>query len=247
MTPLDWLLVGRFLAATLGIAAYYARRGSRSTAEFFASGRAMPWWLAGTSMVATTFAADTPLAVTELVAQNGVSGNWLWWNLLAGGMLTTFFFANLWRRSGVLTEVELIELRYGGKAAAFLRPFKAVYLGFFMNALVIGWVNLAMITIISGFFGVTPEMALLWTGIAMLLVALYSALSGLLGVVVADMVQFGIAMLGSIALAVFVLNSDEIGGMNGLKAQLPESAFSFFPSVGDAGSAEVLNISLGAF
>src|SRR5690606_2602671 len=124
MTPLDWLLVGLFLAATLGIAAYYARRGSRSTAEFFASGRAMPWWLAGTSMVATTFAADTPLAVTELVAQSGVSGNWLWWSAALGGVLTVVFFARLWRRSGVLTDVEFVELRYHGQAAAWLRGVK---------------------------------------------------------------------------------------------------------------------------
>lgn len=246
MTPLDWLLVGLFLAATLGIAAYYARRGSRSTAEFFASGRAMPWWLAGTSMVATTFAADTPLAVTELVAQSGVSGNWLWWSAALGGVLTVVFFARLWRRSGVLTDVEFVELRYHGQAAAWLRGVKAVYFGLFMNAAIVGWVTLAMETVLDVLFpgmrlfgaerfsllGLEVGAPMATVGLLLILTAAYSLLSGLWGITVTDAFQFVVAMAGSVALAWFALDLPEIGGLGGLVARLPETTFRFFPVVG---------------
>ena len=155
MSPLDWVIVLAVLGLTLGLAAVFARRASRSTDEFFAGGRSMPWWLAGTSMVATTFAADTPLAVAELVAQSGVAGNWLWWYAALGGMLTVFFFARLWQRSGVLTDVEFVEMRYAGPPAAWLRGVKAVYFGLFANAIVIGWVVLAMSTVFRVLF---PDM-----------------------------------------------------------------------------------------
>lgn len=230
----------------IGAGLWATKKSGKDLSSYFLGGRNLPWWMAGISMVATTFAADTPLAVTELVAANGISGNWLWWNLLAGGMLTTFFFANLWRRSGVLTEVELIQLRYGGKPAKFLRPFKAVYLGLVMNVLIIGWVNLAMVTILSGFFGIPESTALLYTALTMLAVTVYSAFSGLMGVVITDNIQFIIAMTGSIALAYFVLDSPEIDGIAGLKAQLPESAFSFFPEINNSDS-DVLSITAGAF
>lgn len=246
METLDWVLFGLLAAIMIGAGLWASGKSGKDLNSYFLGGRNLPWWMAGVSMVATTFAADTPLAVTEMVHDSGISGNWLWWNLLAGGMLTTFFFANLWRRSGVLTEVELIQLRYGGKPAAMLRPFKAVYLGLVMNVLIIGWVNLAMVTILSGFFDIPESTAFLYTGITMLAVTLYSAFSGLLGVVITDNIQFIVAMTGSIALAVFVLNSPEIGGIEGLKAQLPESAFSFFPEVGSE-DADVLTISSAAF
>ena len=129
MQTLDWLIVGTYFIASAYVGVYYARRAGGSLQDFFLSGRNLPWWLAGTSMVATTFAADTPLAVTELVAKNGIAGNWLWWNFVFGGMLTVFFFARLWRRAGILTDVEFAELRYSGKPAAFLRGFRSIYLG----------------------------------------------------------------------------------------------------------------------
>ncbi|RKY47154.1 MAG: sodium:proline symporter, partial [Candidatus Neomarinimicrobiota bacterium] len=141
---MDIAVIVAFFAVIFGIAIYYSRKAGENTGEFFLSGRNLPWYLAGTAMVATTFAADTPLAVTELVARNGIAGNWLWWNMAIGGMLTVFFYARLWRRAGIMTDVEFVEMRYSGKAAAFLRGFRALYLGLFMNIIVLGWVHLAM-------------------------------------------------------------------------------------------------------
>lgn len=141
---LDWTVVAVYFALVFGIAIYFYRRSGENTNDFFLSGRNLPWWLAGTAMVATTFAADTPLAVTELVAKNGIAGNWLWWNLAIGAMLTVFFFARLWRRAGIMTDVEFTEMRYSGKPAAVLRGFRALYLGIFMNTIVMGWVHKAM-------------------------------------------------------------------------------------------------------
>src|SRR5437868_3984492 len=142
---IDWIIIIAYLLLSLAIGLYFKDKASKSLTDFFLGGRNLPWFVAGVSMVATTFAADTPLAVNELVGQYGISGNWLWWNMLFGGMLTTFFFARLWRRAEILTEVEFIEFRYSGKPAAFLRGFKAVYLGLFMNTLNIGWVNVALV------------------------------------------------------------------------------------------------------
>ncbi len=200
-------------------------------------------------MVATTFAADTPLAVTEMVGENGISGNWLWWSFLAGGMLTTFFFAKLWRRAGVLTETEFIELRYSGKIAAILRGFKAVYLGLIMNVLIIGWVNLAMITIIQEFFGLGIETTYIIIAFSMIFAAFYTSLSGIWGVAVTDVIQFTLAITGTIVLAVIVVNSDEVGGIAGLKSNLPASTFNFFPTVGQENSqpGSTMALSLGAF
>ncbi|MGI8893073.1 MAG: sodium:solute symporter family transporter, partial [Bacteroidia bacterium] len=248
---LDWLIIILFLLISLIIGLRYRKIAGKSMADFFVGGRRMPWFIAGVSMVATTFAADTPLAVTELVSKNGISGNWLWWNFLLGGMLTTFFFARLWRRSGVLTEVELIELRYSGGEAAFLRGFKSIYLGLFMNVLIIGWVNLALMTLLKVFFGI-PDEDLLWYAFAgMLITAFYSSLSGIWGVAVTDFFQFTIAMIGTIILAFIVVGSDQVGGMTGLKTQLPEWSMSFFPNIGASASAgdvaTTLTISAGAF
>lgn len=232
---IDWLIISGFLILSIGISFRYKKLGESGLSGFFLGGRNMPWYLAGLSMVATTFAADTPLAVTELVAQGGIAKNWLWWNALAGGLLTTVFFTRFWRRSGVLTEVEFIDIRYSGKAARFLRGFKAIYLGLFINAMIIAWVNQAFMALVQVFFDV-PQADLVWiTAGAMLFVFLYSSISGLKGIAVTDAVQFIIAIVGCIILAVIVLYSSEIGGISGLKEKLPDSAFRFFPSI-DSGT-----------
>jgi len=251
LKTIDWLIIILYAAIAVYIGFRYRNRAGRSLSDFFLGGRKLPWYIAGISMVATTFAADTPLAVTEMVSQHGISGNWLWWNMLIGGMLTTFFFADLWRRANVLTELEFIELRYSGKPAAFLRGFKSVYLGLFLNVLIISWVNLALMSILQVFFDI-PSGHLIWyVAAAMVIASFYSALSGLLGVAVTDAIQFVIAMVGSIVLAVIVLSTEQVGGISGLKEQVPDWAFNFFPHIGrQAGGGDVaatLTISLGAF
>jgi len=187
-------------------------------------------------MVATTFAADTPLAVAELVAQNGIAGNWIWWNFAFGGILTVFFFARLWRRAGIMTEVEFAEIRYSGKSAKFLRGFRAVYLGLIMNVIIMGWVNKALATILVGLFDISEDKVYFYVFACMLIVAFYSALSGLWGVVVTDAFQFVIAMTGSIILAIIVANSSVVGGIAGMQEKLPEFVFNFFPTITDAQS-----------
>src|SRR5262250_1031777 len=157
LSILDWSVIAAYFLFNLGIGIYYARRATGSTSEFFLSGRNVPWWLAGTSMVATTFAADTPLAVTGMVARGGIAGNWLWWSFVASGMLTVFFYARLWRRCGVMTDIEFTEVRYGGKPAAFLRGFRALYLGIPINCIILGWVNLAMVKILKTTLGVEDK------------------------------------------------------------------------------------------
>lgn len=251
MQLLDWIIVILYFIISLLIGLYYSKRAGGSTENFFLSGRKLTWWLAGISMVATTFAADTPLAVTELVGKNGIAGNWLWWNMLIGGMLTVFFFARLWRRSEIMTDVEFVELRYSGKAAAILRGFKALYLGIFMNTIIMGWVNLAMMKILLGMFPeyVNESNVLLYVGAAMLITAIYSAISGLWGVAVTDAFQFILAMAGCIILAIIVVNQPQIGGISGLQEKLPSWAFQFLPTissetpVSDAGGALALTIS----
>lgn len=249
LETVDWIIIASFLIFSLYIGLKFKNKASSSLANYFLGGRNLPWYIAGMSMVATTFAADTPLAVTELVAKNGISSNWIWWNFLIGGMLTTFFFANLWRRANVLTELELIELRYSGKPAAILRGFKSIYLGLFMNVLVIGWVNLAMVSIIQVFFDVDPSIAFWYTMGVMIIAMIYSSLSGLLGVAITDTIQFVIAMVGCIILAVIVVNSDKIGGIEALKTKLPEGSLNFLPQIGgkEGTSFSTLTISVGAF
>lgn len=237
MQFLDYLILILYFLFSLGIALYYSKRAGKNITEYFLSGRNLPWYIAGLSLVATTFAADTPLAVTELVAKNGISGNWIWWNLAFGGLLTTFFFARLWRRSGILTEAEFAEIRYSGKGAKFLRGFRAVYLGLFMNVIIMGWVNRAMASILIGMFGIPESQVYYYIFACMLLVAGYSAISGLWGVVVTDAFQFVMAMAGSIILAVIVVGSDEIGGIAAMQEQLPEFIFQFFPNVGESASS----------
>lgn len=250
LATIDWVLIALYLIASVAIALRFSKESGKSLGDYFLGGRKLPWYLAGVSMVATTFAADTPLAVTELVYKDGIAGNWLWWNMLIGGMLTTFFFARLWRRAEVLTEVEFITLRYGGLAAQVLRVFKAVYLGLIMNVLVIAWVNLAMVSILQQFFGLEESTAIWYTGAAMLLVAVYSSIGGFLSVAWTDMFQFIIAMAGCIILAVLVLNSDQVGGMSGLKEKLgPDNpAFNFLPNLtAQVGTGGMVGITLSAF
>ncbi len=253
LSTLDYIIIAIFGLITIGIGLGFRKQAGKDISNFFVGGRNLPWYIAGTSMVATTFAADTPLAVTELVAQGGIAGNWLWWNMLAGGMLTTFFFARYWRRAKVITDVEFIGLRYSGKAARFLRGFRAIYLGLFMNALIIGWVNVALMALFEVFFNIPESQLLWWVALSMGVVVFYSSLSGLLGVAFADVIQFIVAMVGTIALAYIVLDTDAVGGIAGLKDKLPSWALDFFPKVGAAQSesttdfAGTLTLSLGSF
>src|SRR5215471_8145468 len=194
LTPLDWFWIALYFLVNLAIGLYYKSRAGKSVNEFFLSGRNVPWGLAGTSMVATTFAADTPLAVTGMVAKYGIAGNWLWWNFVASGMLTVFFYARLWRRSGVMTDIEFCEIRYSGKAAAFLRGFRALYLGVPINCIVLGWVNLAMVKILMLALGLSRLQALIVVLGMIALTSMISTLSGLWGVLVTDLFQFFIKM-----------------------------------------------------
>jgi len=248
---IDWGIIVVYFIISISIGIIMSKRAGKSTDDFFLTGRNLPWWIAGTSMVATTFAADTPLAITELVAQNGIAGNWFWFNMIFGSMLTVFFFARLWRRAGILTDCEFVAIRYSGRPAAFLRGFRAVYLGMFMNVIVIAWVNLAMVKILTvtfpdlTFFGIKQlsflgfefSSHLLVVGCIMLFVAVYSALSGLWGVSITDSFQFVMAMAGCIVLAVYAVNSPDIGGIAGLKEKLPDWVFKFNPEFGSTETA----------
>jgi SSS family solute:Na+ symporter len=243
LTSTDWVVIAGYLLINLAIGIYYRRRASGSTEDFFISGRDVSWWLAGTSMVATTFAADTPLLVSGLVATNGIAGNWLWWSLCLSGMMTVFFFARYWRRAEILTDVELVELRYGGRPAAFLRGFRALYLGMLMNCLILGWVTKAMVDIITVLLGSAIAQGRVltisvgsWTLFHLTLGApahtallicvlvlipftgLYTFIGGLWGVLVTDLFQFVLKMTMIIVLAWVAVA--KIGGMARLKVQL---------------------------
>jgi solute:Na+ symporter, SSS family len=218
LTWLDWSAIAFYFLGNFAIGLYYRRRAGKSITEFFLSGRNVPWWLAGTSMVATTFAADTPLAVTGMVARGGIAGNWLWWNFVASGMLTVFFYARLWRRCGVMTDIEFAEVRYAGKPAAFLRGFRALYLGIPINCIILGWVNLAMVKILMLTLGVSRFEALLIVLGMIALTSGISTMSGLWGVLVTDLFQFVIKMTMVIVLAVAAIHA--VGGIDALKMQL---------------------------
>jgi Na+/proline symporter len=215
LTAVDWTVVAAFFAINVGVGIYYARRGGKSLNEFFLSGRSVPWWLAGISMVATTFAADTPLAVTGFVTKHGIAGNWVWWSSVMSGILTVFFFAKLWRRSGVLTDVEFIELRYGGRAAAALRFVRAIFQGVLVNTIIMGWVNLAMAKILELTLHVPKLEAL---GICLTVTTAYVMLSGLWGVLVTDVLQFAVKMTMAIVLAVVAVAA--VGGIGSLETKL---------------------------
>ena len=215
LSTLDWIIVFSYFTLSLFVGVWASKQAGRDTKSFFLAGRNMPWWLLGVSMVATTFSTDTPNLVTDLVRQNGVSGNWGWWAFLLTGMLTVFVYAKLWHRSGVLTDIEFYELRYSGKAAAFLRGFRALYLGLVFNVLVMGAVSLAAIK-----FG---EIVLGWPGwltltIACSITLAYSTLGGLKAVIITDFVQFILAMVGSIWAMIYILSLDEVGGLSNLLA-----------------------------
>jgi solute:Na+ symporter, SSS family len=215
LTALDWAIVAGYFALSTGIGLFFTKQGGESLDQYFLSGRDVPWWLAGASMVATTFAADTPLVVTGLVAAHGVAGNWLWWNMVMSGMLTVFFYARLWRRAGVMTDVEFAEVRYSGTPAAVLRWFRAGYLAIPVNLLILGWVTRAMIKILGISLGVNPWVAV---GICFAVTMLYAVAAGLWAVLWTDLIQFVVKMSAVIVLAVFAVRA--VGGMDALKAGL---------------------------
>ncbi len=209
----DWLVLALYGAVVLVIGVIFARRAGRGRQEFFLSGRKLPWWLLGTSMVATTFSTDTPNLVTDLVRSGGVSNNWTWWAFLITGMCTVFFYAKLWRRSGALTDIAFYELRYSGKPAAFLRGFRALYLGVFFNVMIMATVTLAAIKISGVLLGFDKYTTVLIAGTV---TVIYSATSGLWGVVVTDLILFVVSMLGAISAAWYSLQLPEVGGLSGL-------------------------------
>ncbi|HEV7992944.1 MAG TPA: sodium:solute symporter family protein [Gemmatimonadaceae bacterium] len=226
LSAIDWAIVFGYFALSMGIGILFTKKGGESVEEYFLSGRNVSWWLAGASMVATTFAADTPLVVTGLVFANGVAGNWLWWNMLMSGMLTVFFFARLWRRAGVMTDVEFAELRYSGKPAAALRGFRAVYLALPINLIILGWVTKAMIKILTISLGLHPVNVLgmnvsgevIAVGICFIITVAYSTGAGMWAVLWTDLVQFVIKMSAVIILAVYAVRA--VGGMDKLKTGL---------------------------
>ena len=245
ITLVDWLIIVGYFVITLGIGLYFRNRAGSNLTEYFISGRSLPWWIAGTSMVATTFAADTPLAVTGIVAANGLAGNWVWWAFAAGGMFTVFVYARLWRRAEVMTDVELTEIRYGGPAAAALRCVRAVYVALIINPIIIGWVTGAMVTVLKeglmsdvGSIGnaeTSPAMNLGIICLCLAVVGVYCTFSGLWGVAITDVVQFVMAMTGCILLAVVAVR--HVGGMQALQAKVTanfgeggDQAFRFLPS-----------------
>src|SRR5437667_9170628 len=237
LKTLDWAVVTAYFLFNLGVGFYYKARAGKSTGEFFLGGRNVPWWLAGTSMVATTFAADTPLAVTGMVAGTGIAGNWLWWNFAASGMLTVLFYSRLWRRSGVMTDVEFAEIRYAGKPAAFLRGFRALYLGIPINCISLGWVNLAMVKILMLILGVTKLEALAIVLGMIAITSFISTLAGLWGVLVTDLFQFVVKMGMVIALAIAAVRA--VGGIDAMKTKLAAidragSVLSFVPDLNSA-------------
>ncbi len=217
LSALDWIIVALALVISFGPALIFGRRAGKNTSEFFASGRSVPWWLAGLSMVATTFSSDTPNLVTDIVRRQGVAGNWVWWAFVLTGVATVFFYARLWRRSGVLTDLEFYEIRYSGKAASAVRGFRAVYLGLFFNCLIMATVNLAACKIAGVLFGLPRWQTLLFVG---LLNVVFAAHSGLWGVLVIDMVQFFVKMSAVIAAAYFAVTLPQVGGLDGLITKL---------------------------
>lgn len=211
LSTIDIFIIILFFAVSLFIGVWVSKQAGKNATEFFLSGRNMPWWLLGVSMVATTFAADTPGLVTELVRNNGVSGNWVWWAMLLTGMLTVFFYAKLWRKSGISTDLEFYELRYSGKSASFLRGFRAIYLGVVFNIITMAGVCLAGAKIANILLGISQEETLLYASI---IVVIYASLGGLKGVLITDFFQFIIAMVGSVWATIYIVNLPEIGGMD---------------------------------
>jgi Na+/proline symporter len=234
LTPLDWTVIGVSVVVSFLPAIFFAKRAGKSTAEFFTSGRAAPWWLVGVSMVATTFSTDTPNLVTNMVRENGVSDNWLWWSFLLTGMLTVFFYARMWRRSGVLTDLEFYELRYSGRAASLVRGFRAVYLGLFFNCVIMATVNLAVAKIGNVVLGWPMGRTLLLCSVVTIF---FASVSGLWGVLVTDSIQFSITMTGTFAMAYFAVKQPQVGGLAGLVHRLDPKTLNLLPDFGDWGVA----------
>ena len=240
LSTLDWWVLALYGVTALTIGLAFARRAGQGTEEYFLAGRSMPWWLLGTSMVATTFSTDTPNLVTDLVRTGGVSQNWIWWAFLITGMCTVFFYAKLWRRSGVLTDVGFYELRYSGRSAAFLRGFRAIYLGVFFNVMIMATVTLAAIKIGGVLLGADKYTVVLIAGTA---TVLYAATSGLRGVLVTDMLLFAISMIGAVAAAVYALKLPEVGGLTGLISNPAVAGkLSFLPDFSDPSTAAAVFI-----
>ena len=229
-TTLDWTIIAGTTVLSFLPALFFAKRAGSSTAEFFTSGRAAPWWLVGVSMVATTFSTDTPNLVTNFVREGGVSSNWAWWSFLLTGMMTVMLYARMWRRSGVLTDLEFYEIRYAGRAASFVRGFRAVYLGLFFNCVIMATVNLAAAKIANMLLGWPMGKTLLFCAAINIV---FAVTSGLWGVLVADLLQFGVAMTGSIAAAYYALQRPEVGGLAGLVEKLDPKTLSLLPDFGD--------------
>ena len=235
LTPLDWGIVAVYFILSIGVGIAFTKRGGESLEQYFVAGRAVPWWLAGAAMIATTFAADTPLVVTGLVAAHGVAGNWLWWNFVMSGTLTVFLYARLWRRAKVMTDVEFAEIRYSGRPATFLRGFRALYLALPINLIILGWVTLAMVKILQIALGVRP----LWAvGLCFVITVGYSAAAGMWAVLWTDLVQLLIKMTAVVLLAWFAVK--RVGGVDALKTGLEkhfgsvDTAISFLPPTGSA-------------
>jgi solute:Na+ symporter, SSS family len=230
LTTLDWVIVIVSLALSFVPAIYLMRRAGSSTTEFFTSGRAAPWWLIGGSMVATTFSTDTPNLVTNLVRERGVANNWVWWAFLLTGMSTVFFYARMWRRSGVLTDLEFYEIRYSGKPAALVRAFRAVYLGLFFNIVIMSTVNLAAAKIANVLLGWPMWQTL---GMCAIINVAFASIAGLWGVLITDLFQFVIAMTASVAAAYYSLQQPQVGGLSGLISQIPPSTLRLLPDFND--------------
>ena len=242
MTTSDWLILAGFLTLSLWIGLRVSRAAGSDFSSFFLAGRNQPWWLLGVSMVATTFSTDTPNLVADIVRRNGVLGNWTWWAFLLSGMLTVFLYAKLWRRSGVSTDVEFYEIRYSGKTAAFLRAFRGVYLGLLFNVLVMAAVTLAAIKIGSVMFGWSPVRTVV---VAASVTLAYSALGGLRGVLLTDLVQFTMAMVGSVAATVHILRLPQVGGLEGLLANVHvRDKLAFWPSFESVGWSDLAPVFL---
>ncbi|MFT5302762.1 MAG: SSS family solute:Na+ symporter, partial [Mariniblastus sp.] len=252
LTTIDYLIIAAYFVIVVGIGLWFRNRAGKNISEYFISGRSLPWWVAGTSMVATTFAADTPLAVVGLTIQHGMAGNWFWWAFALGGMVTVFVYAKLWRRAEVMTDVELVEMRYSGKPAAALRGTRAIYVALIVNPIIIGWVTGAMVTVLNQtvlynvgatavetqLFGTQALSFRPWIiiGATLVMVGFYGMLSGMWGVAIADAMQFCFAMFGCIALAYLAIN--HFGGAPQLEAKVIENfgddgtvAFQFIPDI----------------
>lgn len=245
LETLDWIIIGAYFVIVIAIGIAVGRVSGKDTNQFFLGGRNMPWWLLGFSMVATTFSTDTPNLVTDIVRQNGVAGNWAWWAFLVGGMVTVFWYAKLWRRSEVMTDIEFYEMRYGGKGAAFLRGFRALYLGLLFNVMVMAAVSLAAIKIGGVILGLSPLQSILW---AMIATGIFASIGGFRSVIFTDFILFGMAMIGAVAAAYFAINHEMIGSLGALLEHPNlEGKLSFVPAIERTADGALTEQSLNAW